>query len=205
MRALFSLLVIAIAFGALYLTERLIKSNNPPAITNEAIVADILLINSKVYLDEGSVERGKDRLDKAIEKIEVLKMAYDEESIKHIDIGLARLYEIDEQLEGKVINISLVNDAYILTLNALTYAQIREAELYFKQDQYLKARKSLKNALTHIRNAIKLTDDAKVESEVKIYTDIDEIIENEQMEKGVIIIMLEKMLDELENLEIQFS
>jgi tetratricopeptide (TPR) repeat protein len=205
MRALFSIIVISVAFGALFLTERIIKSNNPPAITNEAIVADILLVNSKIYLDEGSVERGKEKLDKAIEKIQLLKAAYDDESIKHIDIGIEKLMEIDQQLEGKVINISLINDGYILMLNALTYAQIREAELYFEQDEYLNARKSLKYALTHIRNAIKLTDDAKLESEVRIYTEIDEIIENDKMEKEVIIFMLEKMLDELENLEIQLS
>ena len=205
MRALYSVVILAVLFSILFLINHYIKSSEPVTLISDSTKPDIFLLNSKLYLVENSPDRGYSNLQNAINLIETMRSEYDEESQVHIDLAMEGLREISSDLENKKVYMHDLNEAYVLALNALTYAQIREAEIYVQKGEMGKAKEALKYAMAHIQNALKFSEGSKKEYEIQIYSEMNSIIEDESLTKEEIFRLLENMLDELEDLEVAYE
>lgn len=205
MRAFYSIIILSVFLLGLWGIDQYNKSTKPVTLISDAVKPDIYLLNSKLYVVSDSPDWGMKSLVKAIQLIEGFRHQYDENSQVHIDKAMDDLTMIREDLHNGYVNLRELNNAYVQTLNALTYAQIREAEIYVQEDKMEEAKKALKYAMVHIQNALKFSEGEKKEYEIIIYSEMDSIVENSSLTKDQIFIKLEHMLDELEDLEVAYE
>ena len=196
--------VIAFFFLLMYGIGYFIDREKPATLTHEAVDPDILLSNSKAYIEEHARERSLFHLDQAIQSIKEIEQDMDEESKKRVDESIRELEIVFNEIRDDNFEMKDLNNACIKALNALTYAEIKVSEHFIESDQLDKAKLAMKYGMLHVKNALMFSEGTKKEYEVTIYAEMDSSIENKHMSKKEIIALMERMLVELDSLDKEF-
>lgn len=103
-----------------------------------------------------------------------------------LDEAIKRLRKVDDEIIGDSLKSNDIYDAFDFTLNALAKAELKISESAFKTDQSELARLALKQAQLHIKNAFLLdytrkSSDKNYTVEVKVFKELDSLIENESL------------------------
>jgi len=203
-RVFFYILFLVISLSSFYVLKYFHEGEKPVSLLTEATRPDNLLLNSRTHLREESMERSHSNLTGAIKKLESIKADADSMSRKHIQTSLNDLYRALELMESGKLEVDELNTASILTLNALTYYQIKSAEDFIRNNEFGKAKVALEYGKSHVKNALIFADGDKKNHEIRIYTEMDAIIGDESLNKSQRIKKLEEILDELEDLEVAY-
>lgn len=188
----------------LFMASIYFSRTKPIILTTEAIIPDLLLLNSKLYIQEEFYTRSYVNLERAIKKIKRIKSQADPDSQVHIERALIDLEKVNKDMRFGNFSSEDLKASCILALNALTYAQIKLAEEYVLSNEVQKARRSLINGMLHVKNALVFSEGSKKENEINIYIEMNSIVQDDQLTDKTIIAKLEEMLHELEDLEITF-
>lgn len=182
----------------MYLISFISTRSEPRTVTHEAINPDLHLISSKVYAEEHAYNRSIMHLDKAIEAILDIEQEIDEDGKSTVEKAIRRLEIVRNEILHDSLSMQDMNRAFIDILNALTYAEIKVTERYIKSKDVKRAKVALKYATLHIKNAIKFSRGQARIYEMHLYSELDSIIENNDLSDEQIIARLDHMLTEID-------
>ena len=192
------LIIMIVVFGSFALYTMFIDNSKPALLTEQAVEPDLLLDNSKFYLKEHAYDRSLDQLDDAIKAIREIELDLDEESRRILEFSISELELVRKEMEMDSLVTADLNEAFSDALNALTIAELKISEILLKQDHPKDAIVALKYGMYHIKHALKYSQGEKKEYEIKIYQEIDELLENNSLSEDEMIEKLEEMIHELD-------
>lgn len=190
--------LLILGFIVLYIAGSVIHHLVPTTLTSEVVEPDILLSNTKRYFEDDAHERSMNHLIHAIEAIEKIEQEIDDDSKLKVDKAVVELKKIYAEMSHDTFNITKLNEASVKALNALTYAELKVSEHYAESHELNKARVALGYGMLHIKNALLFAEGYKKEYEVKLYAEIDSIVENKHLSDEELIEKLEHMITELD-------
>lgn len=180
------------------------REEYPVNVLEATVRPDNFLLNSKLYIAEKLTERSRRNLIDAIRTINQIKSEADPMSQAHLETGLRELNLVLNDMNSGRFSKKDLNDASIIALNAMTYFQIKSAEHFILTGRFHQAREALGYGMLHVKNALTHAEGSKKETEIEIYSEMNTIVEDEELSKDEIIAKLDRMLEELEDLEIAY-
>lgn len=192
-------------FGVLFGVGMLIEHTQPAGLTDEALEPDILLSNSRTYFEEDAHGRSVMHLYNAIEAIKKIEQDLEPESKEKVDRAVVQLEQILQDMSGEIFDVKKLNEASVKALNALTYAELKISEHFVESHELGKAKLALKYGMLHVKHALVFAEGAKKEYEISIYTEMDSLIESDELSDKEIIQKLERMIEDLDNLGLQLD
>src|SRR5690606_12748164 len=100
----------------------------PLNVLQNSVHPDNYLMNSKLYIKENLTSRSRSNLSKGIQAIREIKEQADPASQAHLDTSLKQLRNVLQSMDSGNYSLEELNQAAILTLNAMTYFQVKSAE-----------------------------------------------------------------------------
>lgn len=190
-------LFIILVLGSFELIRILVPSNK---VTEASAEADLFISNSRLYAKEHAYGRSLSHLEMAIKSINDIEHELDPDARKTVDKAINELNVIYEEIKEHKLNNTDMNHAFTKTMNALTYAELKITENLIESDDYHKAMVALKSGMIHIENALKFADKGHLAYELTIYSQLDSLINHDDLSKKEIVAELDKMLSELNDL-----
>lgn len=184
------------------IVQQFIGHSEPTTLTNEVIEPDILLSNSRTYFEQDAYHRSMEHLARAIEAIKRIEQDIDEDSKYKVDMAINGLNDIYRSMSQDTFNIDQLNNASIKALNALTFAELKVTEHFVESHELNKAQVALHYGILHIKNALTFAQGYKKEYEIKIYKELDSLIENHHLSDEELIKKLEHMIGELDDIRL---
>lgn len=169
-------------------------------LLDSALEADRLMNNSRLYAKEHAYQRSLSHLDMAIKAIEDIEQNLDAESQGVIELALDDLKKVSEEIKLHQPVDEEMNQAFAKALNALTFAELKITEHFIETDQFHEARVAMRYGMIHIQNALRFVSSEDVDYELHIYSEIDSLVRDKNMDKKAILKELEKMESELNHL-----
>ncbi|MAE87374.1 MAG: hypothetical protein CMB80_31865 [Flammeovirgaceae bacterium] len=199
MRAPSYVAILLISYAALHLTSMVINHSEPVTVTSDAIDPDLFLKNSSKYYNSAAHNRSMEQLLKAIKAIEKIEQEIDEDSRKIVDFAVTDLKEIYSEMRHDTFDINKLNKASVKALNALTYAELKVTEHFVESQDLNNAKIALDYSMLHIKNALRFSEGVTKEYEIKIYSELDSLIQNKHLSDEELIARIQQMLEELDN------
>ncbi len=195
------ILTLLVVFGGFY-ALKMYKSGKIIPLTEEAIDPDLHFGNSRTYFKEKDFGRGIDHLIRAIKDIHNIERDLDSASNVLLEESIVDLEVVLRELEHDSLVVEDLNISYSEALNALTEAEVKVTKALLESDHRHDAMVALKFGMTHLKNTLKYTEGAKKAKEIEIYTELDEVLENEDMSDEEIMKRLDHIIAELDSLHI---
>ncbi len=193
------ILALVVVFGLLY-SIRYIIPQKPIPLTGHAVDPDLHFGNSRKYFKEKDFKRGLDDLIKAISDIRTIERDLDSASTALLEESISDLEIVRRELEHDSLVIEDINTSYSEALNALTEAEIKVTRALLKSEHRDDAMVALKYGMMHLKNTLKYTEGEKKATEVRIYDEIDDILDNKHLTDAQIEERLDRIILELDSL-----
>lgn len=193
------ILALAVVFGLFYVVEHFTTNEIIP-LRGEAVDPDLLLSNSRTYYREHAYSRSVSNLDEAIKSIRAIEADIDEEGKALLEDVILDLEIVKKELEADSLNLDDLNTSYSEALNALTEAELKVTRTLIETDHDGEAIVALKYGMMHLKNTLKYTSGAKKQYEIRIYEEIDSLLENKSMPHDEMVKKLDAIMVELDSL-----
>lgn len=198
-----NILFLGFVLSCFYIYGLIDHSRHAVTVSDDAIRPDLLLENTRLYTREHAKERSLKQLYKAIQAMRNIEDDVDDQGKEAIEVAINDLIGIYEEIQsGQVVEADL-RSAFTKAFNALTYAELKVSEVLINTDMKSDAIIALGYGKVHIKNALKFADKEKFEDELRIYTELDSMISSPDMTKEETIRHLNKVLAELDQLQVQ--
>ncbi len=196
---------VAAFFLTLFAIHHFAMKSAPSTLTADVVEPDILLSNSKKYFEEDAHQRSMEHLYRAIQAIEKIEQDIDDDSKKKVDKAVKSLKNIYSEMKHDTFNIKKLNEASVKALNALTYAELKVTEHFVESHELDKARVALQYGMLHVKNALMFSEGVKKEYEIKIYAELDSLLNHDHFTDKQLIEHLEKMINEMDEGELDIT
>lgn len=173
------LLFVALLIGSLaiyFKLERDKKMENPE-ITDMAIEPDILMSISDRSLQDNKAFVAIDYLEDAIKTMKLLEKNGDSVSIAAIEVAIYDLEVVEGHIKAEDINEDLMYEAFADAMNSLAYASLRVSEQFIEEGKKEESKIAINYALEHLQNSIRFARGEQKEAEIKIASQLQDIIE----------------------------
>jgi hypothetical protein len=192
-------LTLVALFGALYVIS-LFKEDKPAPLSDKAISPDMLLGNSRMYIKERNHKRGLVHLAMAIDAIRKIEADLDDDSKQLLEDAIFDLEKVYHEIEVDSLSIKDLNISYSEALNALTLAELKVSEALIDHGDDHDALVALQYGIVHLKNALKYTEGEKLEREIQIIQEIEDLIANKDMTREQKIEEMQRIEAELDSL-----
>lgn len=193
------MLALLVVFGLLY-AVRFIVPQKPVPLTGHAVDPDLHFGNSRKYFKDKDYNRGLDHLINAISDIRNIERDLDPASKALLEESIQDLEIVKRELEHDSLVIDDINTSYSEALNALTEAEIKVTRALLKSQHRHDAMVALKYGMMHLKNTLKYTEGEKKATEIRIYDEIDDILEDKSLSDEEIERRLSHIIGELDSL-----
>jgi tetratricopeptide (TPR) repeat protein len=177
-----------------------------PSLSSEAQRPDIYFNNVAYYLKEKSFDRSLKHLDKAIASIQKIKNDLNAESKERLDGAIDKLEILRSELMKDSVLTDKMKGTFEYALNTLACAELNISEMYTESDQRKLANIALKHAQLHLKNAMtfKGTDwndpNEHRKIEMHVFLEVDSLLENQWITQAHYSARLDHILDEMNQL-----
>ncbi len=186
--------------GVTYILETI----HPITLTHDALEPDYYLKNSKLYFKDAELERSKGELALGIISLEKIRAEADTETNDLLSPSLKDLKLVYNLLPDKVDSVEQLTTPCIEVLLALTYMQIITAEELVKAEELSKAHKAIDFAKEHVKTALQMSEGDRRESEVMIYSEMNDITSDPSMSTEYVLSKIQKIKEATRKLEVSF-
>ncbi len=197
-------LFLSVVCAKLYLDSIQNRRENP-STTNFALKPDTFLENANRDLKRHYFKTSHRNIQKAIAAMRMIQKDFDEVSIAAIEVAIADLELLEEQLAKDMIDPKLMSEVFMYALNSLAYAQMRVSEELCEKGDRKAAKYALKYALEHLHNASRFSDNFELEIEREVYRTIDSLIKNDLIETEILRASVNPLLVEMDTTILKVS
>lgn len=171
------LIVLLAGVTVYFKIDRDMKSENPE-ITDLALEPDILINSADRYHHDHKRLTAIEFLEDAIETMKLLERSGDSVSNKAMDIAIHDLEVVEKHILEDDIDDDLMYEAFADAMNSMAYASLRISEEYIQQGRQEEADITMEHAMAHLQNSIKYARGEQKAEEIKLVSQLAEIMEN---------------------------
>ncbi|MCR9250827.1 MAG: hypothetical protein NXI20_10395 [bacterium] len=200
MKGVFYFLFLAVVFLGIFITSTIFHKNEDLVTSEAALKPDLLLSNSKYYVQEHAYDRSLHHLDLAIQAMRKIEEQLDDEGVSILEGSIDKLMVIHKEIEDDSLSLSDMDYAFSRALDALTFAELKVSELLLETDHDEQAIVALKYGMLHLKNALRFSSGHKKDYEIHIYDEIDSLLASKSLTHDEIKVRLEHLISELDEL-----
>ncbi len=200
MKGIYYVIFLGLIFVGLFVATLFTNKNEDLVTSEAALKPDLLLSNSKYYVQEHAYDRSLHHLDKAIEAMRKIEEQLDEEGVSILEESIDQLMVIHKEIETDSLSMTDMDDAFSRALDALTFAELKVSEVLLESDHDEQAIIALKYGMMHLKNALRFSSGHKKDYEIHIYDEIDSLLASKTLTHDEIKDRLEHLISELDEL-----
>lgn len=170
------------------------------SLNEEATEPDLFLNNSKRFAKEEVIDRSLYHLDRAIHSIRTLEEDLDINSGEKLEEAIQQLDRIYNEIVRDSLITQDMNEAFEYALNTMTMAELRVSERYAESNKTDLAIVALKYAKLHLKNTLRYATSPHNAFEIKVYHEIDSMIEGQSMPAVLITEKIDQVIAEMDEL-----
>lgn len=180
------------------------KEVENPTLSEKAILADSYLKNVAYYSSTDRKEKSAQNIRKAIETIKDLEMDVDVASYDRLEVSIEELEKIEKLIWSGQVDKKEMQNAFEKALNNLARSEMEVSEMYSETNQMDIAKRTLKYAKIHIKNAMlfhenfQQNDSLQLAIESHVFDEIDSLLKNKSISPIQFSLTLDKIIDEMD-------
>ncbi|WP_258104896.1 hypothetical protein [Marinoscillum sp. MHG1-6] len=187
------------AFSSFYLGSRihLTYASHHSSLSDDNMETDMYLQNARYYIHDNVFDRSTYHIDQAKKSLRRLEEDIDIESGQEIEDAINSLNKIEREIVENKFEPSDMNKAFAKTLETVALAELRISERYAESANLDIAQVALKYAKLHLRNAMEYEHLPNKTYDLKVYQQIDSLIESPEISPIEISNKLDEMIREM--------
>lgn len=167
------------------------------SLNDENLETDMYLENARHYVHENIYERSAYHIEQAKKSLRKLEKDIDIKSGNEVEMAIAELNRIEKELNEDSLISEDMNAAFARTLETVSLAELRISERYAESTNTDIALVALKYARVHLKNAMAYADLPERTYDLKVYMEIDSMINAPEMSPTEISAKLDHMIQEM--------
>ena len=191
----FIIIVVLLAYASTH--SNLMYEDEHISLNDENLDIDLNINNTRHFVKEKALDRGLFHLDKAITSLQNFEEDIDLQSGEQVEKAISNLNIIKRELQVDSLNIEDMNTAFAITLKTLTLAELRVSENYALTNNLEYSLLALKYAKLHLRHALEYANMPERANELKIYAELDSLIESKEIAPTEVMIRIDKIIKEM--------